>query len=97
MDLNELGQPRDGVSLAEADQYPLVTAFLELQDQFSAPEEAAEKIAIALRSRLEAGNGAIRASDVVDFLTMALQVFWKLSDTEALVLYGNILATVQGV
>ena len=97
MDLNELSQPMGGVSLAEADQYPLVAAFLELQDQFSAPEEAAEKIAIALRSRLEAGNGTIPASDVVDFLTMALQVFWKLSDTETLVLYGNILATVQGV
>ena len=75
----------------------MVAAFLELQDQCNAPKEAAEKVAIALRLRLEAGNGAIPASDIGDFLTRALQVFWKLSGTEAFVLYGNILATVQGV
>ena len=70
---------------------------MELQDQFSAPAEVAEKIATALWTRIESGSGSLHDPDVVDFLTMALQVFGKLPDTEALRLYGNILATVKDV
>ncbi len=88
-----------GDSFLSSDELRLVEGFREFRNEVNDPDEAAQKMAMALKVKMDDeipfDDESMR--DVVGFLTVALQTYWSVEDGDALRLYGEMIAAVKEI